>query len=187
LAVVRPSLIILFIQKKRAFSMLPWLKTSDTDFYWVIRGVIAGMSHPGNNPEVLERLSDMGIGAVVSLTERPMRADLVRGYGMEFLHLPVPDFCAPRQEQIDQFVSFSESIVAQDRAVTVHCLAGRGRTGTMLGCFLVRQGMTANEAIDKVRSLRPGAIENFEQETAVYHFASREENGETPAHPEHTD
>lgn len=165
--------------------MLPWIKQpTDTDFYWIVEGVIAGMSHPGNDPMVLERLAEMGIGAVVSLTERPMQEDLVRGHGMEFLHLPVPDFCAPRQPQIDRFVEFCEQNVRAGRAVAVHCLAGRGRTGTMLSCFLVRRGMSADEAMDKVRSLRPGAVENFEQETAIYHYASREETGETPPHPD---
>lgn len=159
--------------------MLPWLQTTDTEFYWVIDGVIAGMSHPGNDSAFLERLNDMGIGGVVSLTEQPLQEDLVREHGMEYLHLPVTDFSAPRQAQIDRFIEFCERNAGRDRAVAVHCLAGRGRTGTMLGCFLVREGMPAKEAIERVRSIRPGAIENFEQETAVYQFASREESGET--------
>jgi hypothetical protein len=44
--------------------------------------------------------------------------------------------------------------------------------------------MSADEALKKVRSLRPGAVENFEQETAIYQYASREETGDTPPHPD---
>ena len=152
-----------------------------TDFYWIIKNVIAGMSHPGQDPEVLRQIKDMGVGSIVSLTESAPSPDLLRRYGLRFLHLPVTDFMAPRQNQIDRFIEFCEE--RDDHAIVVHCLAGRGRTGTMLGCFLVRRGLSARESIEKVRTARPGAIESFEQETAVYEFECREEAGEPPAPP----
>ena len=54
--------------------------------------------------------------------------------------------------------------------VAVHCLAGRGRTGTVLAAYFVHRGLPAREAIQKVRDLRPGSIEVPEQEDAIRAF-----------------
>ncbi|HCA46062.1 MAG TPA: protein-tyrosine-phosphatase, partial [Armatimonadetes bacterium] len=50
---------------------------------------------------------------------------------------------------------------------SVHCMAGLGRTGTMIACYLVSQGMPAEEAIAEVRRARPGSIQTEQQEQAV--------------------
>ena len=55
--------------------------------------------------------------------------------------------------------------------VLVHCFAGLGRTGTILACFLVAQGMDAAEAIAHVRTRRPGSVEVYSQEFLVYQYA----------------
>mgnify|MGYP006281590259 CR=1 FL=1 len=162
--------------------MFGWKRPTNTDFYWLIEEAIAGMAHPGTAPEAFADLVEKGVGAIVSLTEKPLPATLVRAQGMEYLHLPVTDYSAPSQSQVDSFIEFCEWNLDNERAVAVHCLAGRGRTGTMLACYLVRRGLEANEALNRVRSVRPGAVENFEQETAVYEFQCREETGQTPAH-----
>ena len=54
--------------------------------------------------------------------------------------------------------------------VTIHCLAGRGRTGTVLAAYLVHRGMTARDAILKVRDIRPGSLEVPSQENAVMRY-----------------
>lgn len=54
--------------------------------------------------------------------------------------------------------------------VAVHCMAGLGRTGTILACFLAAREMPANNAIIIIREWRPGSIETFEQEAVVYKY-----------------
>ena len=57
------------------------------------------------------------------------------------------------------------------QAVSVHCFRGRGRTGTMLACYFVKfENLTADEAIKKVRELRPGSVETKDQEDLVRDF-----------------
>ena len=46
--------------------------------------------------EDIEFLKAQGIGAIVSVTEMPLDEGIVRSLGLRYLHLPVPDFCAPR-------------------------------------------------------------------------------------------
>ena len=53
----------------------------------------------------------------------------------------------------------------------VHCAMGRGRTGTMLACYLVsKEGYSAEEAITEVRKRRKNSIETRTQENAVMEF-----------------
>lgn len=60
------------------------------------------------------------------------------------------------------------------QAVGVHCALGFGRTGTMLACYLVKERrLAAGDAIAEIRRLRPGSIETFEQEKAVFQFYQR--------------
>jgi atypical dual specificity phosphatase len=57
--------------------------------------------------------------------------------------------------------------------VNVHCRAGKGRTGTVLAAYFVSKGMSAAEALQRVRELRPGSIETPEQEHAIADLARR--------------
>jgi atypical dual specificity phosphatase len=70
-------------------------------------------------------------------------------------------------KQIVEFVENASNKLANGERVGVHCTAGMGRTGTMLASYLVYQGSTAQEAIAKIRELRPGSIETAEQEEAL--------------------
>jgi atypical dual specificity phosphatase len=54
--------------------------------------------------------------------------------------------------------------------VAVRCIAGLGRTGTILACYLVSMEMPANNAIIVIREWRPGSIETLEQEAVVYEY-----------------
>ena len=83
------------------------------------------------------------------------------------VHVPVPDMDIPTVEQVDEVMSVIDKAKASNMGVAVHCLAGKGRTGTILAAYFVRQGLSADEAIRKVRDLRPGSIEVPEQEEAI--------------------
>ena len=53
----------------------------------------------------------------------------------------------------------------------VHCLAGLGRTGTLLACYLIKyESMSADDAVQKVRKERPGSIQSFSQEELIHRF-----------------
>jgi len=156
-------------------------------FSWLIDGVIAGAGLPGrlfipaagHTSHPLEKLEndlrflwDRGIRAILSLTEQPLDEKTVRAFGFDALHVPVPDMFPPRMADVGRAVAFIEQAERQARPALVHCAVGRGRTGTMLACYLVRKGAGAGEAIRRVREKRPGSIETFDQETAVYDYES---------------
>jgi atypical dual specificity phosphatase len=80
---------------------------------------------------------------------------------------------APTQAQIDQAIGSIEKAHGNKLGVGIHCTAGKGRTGTLLACWFVANGLTPRDAITRVRRLRPGSIETEEQENAIVEFARR--------------
>lgn len=142
------------------------------DIFWILPGELAGMSHPGADGKLFSELRESGIGAVVTLTERPLGINISDRFGFECLHLPIRDMDAPHPEQVELFVRFCDNQIDAGNAVAVHCLAGRGRTGVMLACYLVHRKQAPGKAIEKVRRVRPGALETPIQEAAVYEYAA---------------
>jgi len=140
-------------------------------FTWFVENQLAAMAMPDGSREDFEELGRHGISALVTLTVEPVLRKAAKKHGFDYLHLPIPDFSAPGQSQIRQFVEFCNRNVVQNRAVAVHCKAGMGRTGTMLACYLVSKGMEPAKAIETTREKRPGSIETTAQESAVYQFA----------------
>ena len=139
---------------------------------WLIEGEIAGHRGPISEAE-LEYLKSCGIAALVRLVEEHLArvtSEQVRRVGLDDLHLPVADFHAPTIEQIELALSFIGDSVANGKAVGVSCGAGYGRTGTILACYLVSKGWSADEAINQVRSKRPGSIEIGEQQKVIGQF-----------------
>lgn len=141
-------------------------------FTWIDKARLAAMGRPTTLQE-LEWLRGQGVEIVVSLTEDRLRRDWVNEAGLMVVHEPVPDMEPPEQEQLDRCVSVIGRAHEKQLAVAVHCGAGLGRTGVILACHFVHEGMSAQNAIARVRRLRPGSIETDEQAEAVVEFARR--------------
>jgi atypical dual specificity phosphatase len=141
-------------------------------FSWIDRPLLAAAARP-HGVEELRWLREQGLEVLVSLTEDPLRRDWVEDAGLLAVHVPVPDFEAPTGEQFEQIVSNIRAANERRLGVTVHCAAGRGRTGTALAAWFVAGGMTADDAIRLVRTIRPGSIETHGQEESIRDFERR--------------
>ena len=138
-------------------------------FTWVEKPLLAAMARPGSAEELVW-LRQQGIELLVSLTDDPPPRRWINEAGLFSIHIPIIDMTAPTPEQIEQCLSAIERAHEKGLGVGVHCGAGLGRTGTVLACYFVSKGMTAKNAVARVRRLRPGSIETDEQERAVEEF-----------------
>jgi atypical dual specificity phosphatase len=142
------------------------------NFGWVIDGALAGSSRPRTG-DAMTLLWQAGVRALLNLAEQPLPPELLAAFAFEPAHLPVPDFTAPTPGQIEEAVAAIGRWQGTGRPVAVHCGAGLGRTGTILACYLVAQGSTAEAAVAAVRERRPGSIETPEQEASVARYERR--------------
>ena len=133
-------------------------------FSWLIESKLAGSARPETEAE-LRGLRSAGIRAIISLTGTPLNPEPVNRLSFDYLHSHISG--APSPIQLSEIVEFIEARNAEAKPVLVHCGEGKGRTGTVLAAYLVSKGATADEAIERVRELRPGSIENVDQENAI--------------------
>jgi atypical dual specificity phosphatase len=154
--------------------------TSPDGFTWVEKPLLAAMARP-QSQEDLDWLRDQGIQLLLTLTEDAPRRDWVNAAGLFSMHVPVVDMEAPTQEQLDQCQSAIARAHEKKMGVCVHCGAGLGRTGVILACYFISKGLSAANAMARVRRLRPGSIETDEQTDAVTEFARR--RGESKGAP----
>ena len=141
-------------------------------FSWVEPPHLAALARP-HAADDLAWLRGQGVQLLVSLTENPLPRPWVNDAGLMAVHIPVPDFTAPTGRQLELAVGTIERGRHSGMGVAVHCAAGLGRTGTVLAAYFVSTGLGADEAIRRVRELRPGSVETWEQEQAVAEWERR--------------
>jgi atypical dual specificity phosphatase len=139
-------------------------------FTWIAKPLLGALAQPESSDE-LSWLRRQGIEVLLSLTEDPPRRSWVEEAGLLVFHVPMVDMEAPGPDQLGRCVSAITRANERNMGVAVHCAAGLGRTGVVLACYFVDKGLTAPNAIARVRRLRPGSIETDEQAEAVGQYA----------------
>ena len=139
------------------------------NFSWLFENKLAAMAYP-ESEDAFTLLYEIGIRAILNLSELSFPFETPAKNGMLIRHIPVPDFTAPTLQQVEEAITMISSCLEQHTPIAVHCIAGLGRTGTILACYLVATKMPANDAITLIREWRPGSIETIEQEAVVYEY-----------------
>jgi atypical dual specificity phosphatase len=134
------------------------------------------MGRPGllrDMDDDLFAVAHAGVTLLVSLTEDPLPTARLRPFGIEGRHFPIRDMGIPAMGDAVGVCHELQRAMQLGQVVAVHCLAGLGRTGTILACVAVCGGMTAEEAIDAVRRSAPGSIQTEQQAAFVREFEAR--------------
>lgn len=150
---------------------------ADSNLWWVIPGVLAGMPMPFVHPlrrlnqggslaayeDALIELHKAGVQAIVALLNLTGDRRVYEAAGFQFLCLPIADGQAPVPEQLQEFLRFVDARRSEGVATAVHCEAGIGRTGTMLAAYLIAKGHGFSSALGLVRLAEPTAVETAVQ------------------------
>ena len=158
--------------------------------YWVIPGRFAAGEYPGalKSSEAATRVKTLlnaGINHFIDLTE-PRELNPYAGIAEEEAQRlgrtvgherhRIVDASVPSADQMARTLNAIDDALTAGKTVYVHCWGGVGRTGTVVGCWLVRQGRTGDEAleqlaewwqgVDKIR-IHPRSPETNEQHEYV--------------------
>ena len=146
-----------------------------TNFSWVIPQKLAGSGLPSSFDQ-LTWLASNGIKSLVTVREIPLPKiwfeKIDSQYGeLENYFLKTDDYNAPTIEEIHEVVEYIEQRIHANKPVLVHCAAGKGRTGTVLAAYFIKNdGLTPMEAVKKLRGMRPGSVQSERQEMAINTF-----------------
>ena len=87
------------------------------------------------------------------------------------LDVPMPDFAHPRYDDIKQAVEYLDTCVKSGETVYVHCRAGKGRSATVVMCWLVsRMGYTPETAQEYLERKRPQVLSSLKDREVVQKF-----------------
>ena len=152
------------------------LKVPFNRSYWVVPGKLLAGGYPGSKDSMeeerkLKRLIQAGIRHVISLMEAQEYAppdDPFAPYvdhmesiahkltiSVTFDQISIKDFSVPTERQMVRIINQIDMCIKYDKPVYVHCWGGKGRTGTVVGCYLARHRYAAgNDVIEKIKELR---------------------------------
>lgn len=138
--------------------------------YWVasnklLAGEIPAARTAEETEEKLKALADCGISVILNLMEADETDSSNQPFyeyslhleqlGMQMIRLPIEDLSIPTVAEMNEILATIDRCNADGKAVYVHCWGGIGRTGTVVGCYLIdAQLATTEDVFTKIDELR---------------------------------
>ena len=156
--------------------------------YWVIPGKFLAGCYPGSEDQqqALQKLTGLinsGIRTVINLMEqnefnwagkafegyeKQMQSITISmGGSVNFERTPIRDTWIPARIEMIEILDRIDTSINDGKPVYLHCWGGRGRTGTVVGCYLARHGLASNRNVLKM-------IQELRKDTEDHLIASPE-------------
>ncbi len=161
--------------------------------YWVKETRWLAGIHPCKYPDmtrsVLNSLAELKIDVFIDVSagEKPSYIEHLKP-GIECHAFPIPSMGVPvHPGHMRRILDQIDKVLKNNRSLYLHCRSGRGRTGTVIGCWLVRHGLTGEAALDQLREVwshsraaRNGEQipETLEQETYIREWGNLREKAQ---------
>jgi hypothetical protein len=146
--------------------------------YWVTDRLLAG-AYPSSDQgeaaaaEKRRALLDANVTSFVDLTEKGERGrggkrlerydhlmvddGKLRGLTVRHERKPIEDNSVVSLDEYDEILRYIRAEIDARRTVYVHCWGGKGRTGTVVGAWLIENdGLDYEGALDRMHRLRRG-------------------------------
>lgn len=131
------------------------------DSYWVKPGQFLVGEYPGHIEflkarQQLTAFLQAGFTDFIDLTDLDelapyewMLTELARTLKLDtrYTRISIPDRGVPSHETMNRILDTIDDALSKGRKVYLHCWGGVGRSGTVVGCYLVRHGMTGEQAL----------------------------------------
>jgi hypothetical protein len=128
--------------------------------YWVNPHLLAS-EYPGHQDLAKTRFHinkylDSGLSCFIDLTQPKELEpyDLIlsqesqdRNLATVYRRKPIVDYSVPSRNGMARILDTIQSDIQTGHKVVVHCWGGVGRTGTVIGCYLVGQGLSGEESL----------------------------------------
>jgi len=145
------------------------LNTPIDDSYWLVPGRLLAGEYPGARTKdearrKLRSFLNAGVNFFLDLTEEDEGLEpyalllqeeaIAQERKVVHRRLPITDLDVPTTERMLEIQQTIAAALESGQTVYVHCWGGVGRTGTVLGCYLVEQEVSVAEALTEIQRRR---------------------------------
>jgi hypothetical protein len=167
--------------------------------YWVEPGRLLAGEYPGKfdqdiTRQRLDTLIEAGFNTFIDLTKAdetvpyiPLLHEEARVYDADVQHhrFAIGDFGLPTPAVMKSILDTIDENLQAGRRIYLHCWGGIGRTGTTVGCYLVRRGLGGQESLRQLADwwqsvpkshIHPHSPETLEQMNFILNWEDFENN-----------